>query len=246
MSTSAQTKTDQSKNDKIQRPLVVDVIGTIAVRWSETSFELWMPDLTGKKNRHGEEIRPHQAGISTKVTGFELGKGDYQIVGTESSPELPAEPYPTGKAKIYQCHASDTSAPNRYIHMLLPVPHCIVVLDPVPAKIYQKKSDQPDKASSYASGVRLLYGHSGTPSLKDLKDPGSLREIELDPAPCEKQSNMLVRYTPYDTRDIDHADSQAEFREVSLLFSLDLQVDFDPVHHFGPFIPCASPVLRLV
>lgn len=246
MSISAQTKTDQNKNDKIQRSLVVDVVGPIAVRWSETSFELWMPDLTGKKNRHQAGITPHQAGISTKVTGFELGKGDYQIIGTESSPELPAEPYPTGKGRIYQCHATDTSAPNRYIHMLLPVPHCIIVLNPVLAKIYQKKSDQPDQVGSYAAGVRLLYEHSGTPCLKDSKDSKPLPEIQLDPAPCEKQSNMLISYTPYDTRDTDHADSEAEFREVSLLFSLDLHIDLEPGQPVGPHLPCMSPVLRLV
>src|SRR5262245_13546452 len=86
---SAQTK-NQTKTNTTLLPLVVDVIGPMALRWSGALFELWMPDLTTKKNQHKPGITPHQAGIMTAVTSIELTEGGtYKITGPSGPQATP-------------------------------------------------------------------------------------------------------------------------------------------------------------
>lgn len=219
---SAHTKKDESKKD---RPLVVDVVGPMALRWSGENFELWMPDLSSGKN-------PHEAGIMTPVTSFELLRGNYQITGpSPAAAGSKLTPHGTGGGEIYEGHPSDYSTPNRYIYMSLPKPYQIVVLDPVPARIYRKASELAKMSSRlYATGVRLLYEKANEPRLVDGKGVASIMpdgKIPFDPDQQEIQLNMLIGYAPYYTNDPDHTDAKNSFNAISKLFGLDLQVEFD-------------------
>jgi hypothetical protein len=241
-------QTDQTKKDKTLLPLVVDVIGPMAFRWSGSEFELWMPFI---------EKYPHQAGIMTSVTSFELppNKNDYRISGPSSfngKPEL----HRTGGGQIFQAKVKETSAPSRLIKMLFPMPRLIVLLDPVWAKINPRDSAAPSTNELYAVGVRLRYDHAGEPTLYDSKGVSHLvpnGKIPFDPAPGETQLNMLIGYEAYDTTDPSHAESKESFHQISMLFPpLDLQVEFDSqpggdsfkvIPFSGIFRDCRSPVL---
>ena len=249
---SAQTKKDQTKKVTKLLPLVVDVIGPMAFRWSGTKFELWMPDLTTKKNLGKAGVTQHQAGIMTTVTGSELNEaGDYQITGPSSWAGNPTV-YSTNGGQVYEAKVNDTSARDRYIKMYLPMPHYIVVLHPVKASIYPTGSQQ-KTSGAFAVGVRLFYDQAGKPELVCPKGHSVI--IPFDASPPETQTNMLIGYAPYDSRDDNHENARASFKEVSLLFPpLDLQVDFGPqamssgafVHpDMGPFHDCKSPVIGL-
>ncbi len=219
-----QTNPDQSKKDTTLLPLVVDVIGPMAFQWTGTKFELWMPDLSSNKRPPG--ITEHKAGIMTTVTSIELKDGgNYEICGPSNS-SVSATTYTPPGAQVYQAQVKETSALNkRYIYMSLPMPSCIVVLDPVPATVYPTASPQQKTSGTFAVGVRLFYTQAGEPTL--CCPNKQKRAIPFYASPCEKQTNMEIGYAPIDTRDPNHADSRKAFHEVSRLLGLDLQVAFD-------------------
>lgn len=257
--TQAQSKTDQTKkdttllppNDPAALPLVVDVIGPMAFRWSGGKFELWMPDLTTVKNLKKPGVTPHQAGIMTTVTSIELKEsGDYKITGPSESSGNPTVYSPQG-GQVYETKVKDTSAPTKYIHMSLPMPHCLVVLDPVGATV---SGSAPKASGIYATGVRLFYDQANKPEL--WYPDGHSLTIPFYASQYEKQTNMLIGYAPYDSADPHHEHAKASFHEVSLLFPpLDLQVDFEPepkpisalyaVPAVGRFNDCKSLVIGL-
>lgn len=214
-------------------------------------FELWMPDLSDERHKGEPDIPPHQAGIMTTVTGIELKEGgQYQITGPlASSGNIPT--YSPQGAQVYQVHVQATSAHNSFIYMLLPIPHCIVVLDPVVATI----SGPGTKSSgTYAVGVRLLYQQAGKPEL--LCSKGRL-PIPFYKCPDETQTNMMIGYLPYNTRDDNHADAKKAFNEASKLFlPQGLNVEFQAqamtacseatdviVPDTGPLHDCKSPLI---
>src|SRR5690348_7022954 len=85
-----------------EKPLTVDVFGPMAVQWSGSRFDIWMPELD----------RTHEADIITPVTDFELGQGSYEITGTAGlSGTIPA-PYPTARTTLYQ--NPDAKPPKQY------------------------------------------------------------------------------------------------------------------------------------
>lgn len=231
----AQTKTDETKNDTATAglPLVVDAIGPMALKWSGTDFELWMPDI---------DKYPHQAGITTTVTSIVLDKGDYEMIGPSATLAKP-KTYALADAKIYQTKVKNTSAPKYYIKMSLPMPRCIVALHPIAATI----SDAATKSQGkFAVGVRLLYDKAGGPTLKS--PDGSSRSIEFYAAPCETQTNMQIGYLSSNVIN-DENEAKYSFGQISQLFGLGLQVAFDPqvikAMTKGQRRPCMSPVIGL-
>ncbi len=245
---SAQTK-NQTKTDTTVLPLVVDVIGPMAFRWSEKKFELWMPDLTTPKNLKKPGVTQHQAGIMTGVTSMELKEsGNYKLSGPSDSSGNPTVYSPQG-CQVYETKVKDTSTPTKYIYMSLPTPRCVVVLDPVVATI---SGSSPTASGTFAVGVRLFYDQANKPEL--WYPDGHSVTIPFYASPLEKQTNMLIGYAPYDTADPNHDHAKASFHEISLLFPpLDLQVEFDskPVNNLGQFAirmggplhDCKSPVI---
>ena len=232
----------QTKKETTLHPLVVDVIGPMAFQWSGELFELWMPDLTTEKNLNKPGITKHQAGIMTTVTSFELNEsGDYKITGPSRSKGTPTT-YSMPGTQVYQAHVQGTRAENKYIYMSLPMPRCIVVLDPVQATI---SGSVPRSSGTYAVGVRLFYDHANKPEL--WYPNGNPVTIPLYASPLEKQTNMLIGYAPYDSADPNDDHAKASFHEVSLLFPpLDLQVEFAVNKTVARFTPCMSPALGLV
>ena len=190
----------------------------------------------------------------TTETSIELkDTGDYEISGPSSS-SASATMYPTSGAKVYETQFKNTPAPNKYnIYMSLPKPRCILVLDPVWARIYPTGSPPPSTNDLYAVGVRLFYDKAGVPTLR--YPDKHLQTIPFYVAPCETQTNMQIGYAPYDTRDPEHADSKKAFHQVSLLWGLDLQVEFESqqmtqpvsaltmVPYMGPYHDCKCPVI---
>ena len=239
-----QTKTDQTKKGPTVLSLVVDVIGPMAFRSSGPKFELWMPKVT----------YPHQAGIVTSVTGVELPKDDYEITGPSGSTN-PGPPYPTGGGQVYPAHVANTSAQNRFIKMLLPKPNLIVVLEPLSARIYPTGSPPPSTYELFAVGVQLRYDNANEPILYDSMGVSPLvpgGKIQFDPPPGEVQLHMLIGYAAFDSTDSGHKESKLSFNELSKLFGLDLQLDFDPAPlsnrfrvkpYYGPLHDCKSCVI---
>ena len=243
-----QTKADRTETDKTHLPLVVDVIGPMAFQWCGNEFELWMPAI---------DQYPHEAGIMTSVTSFDLLKGDYRMSGPSSSNSKPTV-HQTSGGQVYQVKVTDSSAANnKYIHMSLPMPRLIVVLDPVLAAVYPTKAKpQPLTFQLYAVGVRLRYDHAGEPTLHDSQGVSHLvpnGKIPFDAAPGETQLNMLIGYEANDNKDADYQESRESFHQISTLFPpLDLQVEFAPqsasespnvVSHRGIFRDCRSLVI---
>lgn len=236
----------QTRDTKLL-PLVVDVVGPMAFRWSGTEFELWMPIIANFR---------HEAGIMTSLTSFELPKDNYKISGPSSFEGNPTL-YQTGDGQVFRTQVTQRSDKESYIHMSLPKPRHIVVLDPVRAKIYPTSSTPPSKDEVYATGVRLRYDHAGDPTLHDSKGASDLvtnGRVPFDRAPEETQLNMLIGYEANDSADPNYAESKASFNAVSLLFDkLDLQVEFDSQPMIGPhpvvpplsgfFRDCRSPVI---
>lgn len=246
--TRAHSKVDQTKNDTKVRPLVVDVIGPMAFRWSRLSgFDLWMPQLDATTGIAGNEKgNRHESGIMTPVMGFALAKGDYNISGTKGSDDSPL-PYPTGNSQIYQAGTSE--APKEYfIHISLPLPFHIVLLQPEPAKIWSN-GNKPSKYTNYAAGLRLLYPDAGLPSLSPHAGTSLLRgapkdgAIQFDPAPAENQLDMSITYSPINAGAYD--DAYNSFRALAKLLKLDLQIEFPEVQDATLHRPCRSAVVQL-
>lgn len=229
--TRAQSKTDQAKNETKVRPLVVDVIGPMAFRWSRLGFDVWMPQLEAGNDKGNR----HESGIMTPVIGFALAKGDYNISGTKGSTDNPPPPYPTRNSQIYQTGTSE--APKEYfIHILLPLPFHIVLLHPEPAKIWSNQNKRPDHYTNYATGLRLLYPDAGVPTL-------STRVIEFDPGPAERQLDMSITYSPINAGVPD--DPTISFMALAKLLNLNLQIEFPDVQIRTLQRPCRTAVAQL-
>jgi hypothetical protein len=239
----------ESSRNMATKPLVIDVMGPMAYRWSGSNFEIWMPDLSS--------IRAHQAGITTEVTSFELTQGNYQIKGPGNYGGQPSL-WQTQKGQVYLATTNDTSAPNRYIYISLPMPHSLAVLDPVLTRIYPTGQNPPSTYTAYAVGLRLFYGKAGVPTLYDSNGLSGLVPngiIPFDSSPDEIETYMSLGYDPYDRTDPGHAESKQSFNLLSKLFKLDLQVDFDAsvamqakadrVALMGPHHDCLAPAIRV-
>jgi hypothetical protein len=237
---SSQTKKDQTKNDTTRLPLVVDVFGPMAFRWSGSSFDVWMPDLDAGKS--------HEAGVMTPIMGFELRKGNYQISGTKGFAGNPGTPYRSGRGQIYQTGTSD--APKEYeIHISLPMPFHLGLLHPMGAKIWSNGNKPPDY-TLYAVGLRLYYAHAGAPTLSMVDGtalpPGPPPDgvIQFGPDPPAVQLDMSISYLPYNDRDPD--DAKNSFAALAKLLKLDLQLELqDYRQEATPHRPCRSPVMQL-
>lgn len=247
--TRAQSKTDQTKNETKVRPLVVDVIGPMAFRWSQSGFDAWMPQLDATTGKAGNEKgNRHESGIMTPVMGFALAKGDFNISGTKGSDHNPLPPYPTGNSQIYQTGTSE--APKEYfIHISLPLPFHIVLLQPEPAKIWSNENKPPDHYTNYAAGLRLLYPDAGVPILSTRAGtallPGAPKDgvIEFDPSPDEKQLDMSITYSPINAGVPD--DATNSFKALAKLLKLNLQIEFPQAQAATLHRPCRSAVVQL-
>jgi hypothetical protein len=237
------------RGDRTTQPLVIDLMGPMAYRWSGSDFEIWMPKLTG-----------HSAGITTEVTSFELPPHDYQIKGTTGIPSSggPLTPWPTQKGQVYQANPVDRTALHRLIYLKLPMPHSMAVLEPVPTRIYTTGHTPPTNYTPYAVGLRLFYPQAGVPTLCDRNGVPTLVPsgvIPFDPAPDEIESHMTIDYTPANHN--DPAEPRRSFNLLSKLFKLDLSVDFDPAAMrasqadknklvlMGPHHDCLAPSMQL-
>jgi hypothetical protein len=232
------------------KPLTVDVFGPMAVQWSGSRFDVWMPELDGT----------HEAGITTPVTSFDLGQGTYDITGTASlSGTIPA-PYPPAGRTLYQ--VPNAKPPKQYyVKLSLPRPFHIVLLHPVLCKIWSGSEATPSKSTSYATGLRLLYPRAGAPV---LKPPQKDKVISFDPAPDEVQMDMMISYVPYSYMDRAN-DSKAIFQKLAKDLGLEnLQIECDEYAHtkteahsqlravaYHPRMvptahrPCKSPIIQL-
>lgn len=247
---SAQTK-NQTKTRTTVLPLVVDVIGPMAFRWSRLGFDLWMPHLdatTGKPPSGNKKGNGHESGIMTPVMGFALQEGGYKISGTDGSKDNPPPPYPTRNSQIYQAGTSEV--PNQYfIHISLPVPFNIVLLDPELAKIWSNGNKPPDDYTYYAVGLRLLYPAAGVPALSRIDGKPLLAGapedgvIQFEPGPAEKQLDMSITYSAI------HADAPNDakdsFMALAKLLKLNLHIEFPQVQDATLERPCRSAVVRI-
>jgi hypothetical protein len=236
--------------DRTTQPLVIDLMGPMAYRWSGSDFEIWMPNLKG-----------HSAGITTEVTSFELPRNDYHIKGTPGSPTSGNEltPWPTKKGQVYKANAVNRTAKNRLIYLTLPMPHSMAVLEPVFTKIYICGHTPPVTYTPYAVGLRLFYPQAGVPTLYDPSGVSTLildGLIPFDPAPDEIESHMTIDYTP--ANHSDPTEPQTSFKTLSKLFGLNLCVDFEDlaavktsqatrkeVALMGPHHDCLAPTMQL-
>lgn len=240
---SAQTRPDQTKKgtmseEQSNRPLVVDVVGPMAFRWCKSGFDVWMPQL---------DVNSHEAGIITPVKSFPVIKGDYKISGTQGSADNPPPIHQTGNSQIYQAGTSEASR-EYFIHISLPMPFNIVLLYPVPAKIWSRGNKPPDQNTDYAVGLRLLYPHAGKPALSALDGtalpPGAPKDgvIQFDPGPT-KMLDMSITYSAYNAGDDDATDS---FEALAKLLKLNLQIEFPKLEMDRTMQrPCKSPVIQL-
>lgn len=238
------------RSDRATQPLVIDLMGPMAYRWSGSDFEIWMPKL-----------REHSAGITTEVTSFELPQHDYHIKGTPGIPSSGGSPtlWPTQKGQVYQAHAVDRTAQHRLIYLILPMPHSMAVLDPVFTRIYATGDTPPATYTPYAVGLRLFYPQAGVPTLYDSDGVSTLIPhgvIPFDPAPDEIESHMTIDHTPANHN--DPTEPLTSFNLLSKLFKLDLSVDFEDsaavkaslatkkeVALMGPHHDCLAPSMQL-
>jgi hypothetical protein len=232
------------------KPLTVDVFGPMAVQWSGSRFDVWMPELKVA----------HEAGIITPVTSFDLGQGSYEITGTASfSGTIPA-PYPPAGRTLYQ-NPKAKPPKQYYVKLSLPRPFHIVLLNPVLCKIWSGSDTTPSKSTSYATGLRLLYPRAGAPV---LKPPQKDKVISFDPAPDEVQMDMSISYVPYNYLATDN-EAEPIFQQLANDLGLEnLQIECDKYAHtkteahpqlqavaYRPRMvptghrPCRSPIIQL-
>jgi hypothetical protein len=229
---SAETRAGKTNKDRTTKPLVVDVIGPMAFRWGKSGFDVWMPDLHVT----------HEAGIMTPLTGFSLLQGDYQISGFKGFHGVLDPPHRTGgDSEIY---AAGTSTPPEvyYIYISLPRPHDIVLLRPMAARIWSG-TNEPQQATPYATGLRLLYDNADARKLMLTNLGGTPKPINFDSARAEVQLDMSISLLPYNAYDPSGVTNS--FTALAKLLKLDLHIKPGEALQDALHRPCMSPVMQL-
>jgi hypothetical protein len=239
----------QTKRHMPPLRLVVDLIGPMAFREGSNIVDVWLPNL--------EDIDHHEAGISTSATGIVLNDKNYTItLPKEYVSPSPPTPYAPNGTKVFQ-PASIPIAYNAiasYIHLTLPVPNYVVLLNPVQVKIYPTGASTKADCLPYAVGLRFIYDNAGAPTLSPPVDNQGL--ILFDGAPFETQLNMSIGYAPYHLDDLGDVKATKAFHALALLLGLDLQVEFNcapkdktsnakPIQYGGPWHNCHAPIILL-
>jgi hypothetical protein len=233
-------------NDQSCMPLIVDLTGPMAFTMGQKVIDVWLPDL--------ESIDSHEAGIATSKLTFALPKGHYTITGMNAADTAP-EPHRTRGCTVYRAATDpDPNLPsNSYIRLTLPMPHRMVALDPVGARIYPNGSKDGESCKYLAVGVRFLYDHAGVPTLTPPGGDAGIIPFEL--APGEIQLNMSIDYTPFDRNDPKDMKAKCVFTALATLFlNQDLQVEFGeppldgkskPLAHIftTPMRNCRAPII---
>lgn len=238
--------------DNTCMPLAINLIGPMGFTMGKNPagdpvVDVWMPDLTQDKPDR------HEAGIVTPKTSFKLDTGDYTLTGPVPFSGPTPTPY-ASNCTVYPAPVKpDVRAlgNTRYIHLTLPMPHFIVALDPVKAKIYAVGSTPPTSPTPYAVGLRFLYDRAFLPTL--TSHGGTSRPIPFDIVPGEIQLNMSIEHTAFDRKDDDHSKAQDVFVAVAKFFlNEDLQakiIDDSPATGANPSLEssplhnCKSPII---
>jgi hypothetical protein len=244
-----------SPTDTNRKPLAVDLIGPMGFTMGKNPagdayVDVWMPTLLSL---------PHLAGIVTSMTVIPLHKKDYEITGPTRFSGTNPEPYSISKCTVYRDHAQQDPdlSPYKFIRLRLPMPHYIVPLNPVPARIYGASTNSrlPATCTPYAVGLRFLYDETGDPRLTPSE--GTVGIIPLDVAPYEPQVNMSIVYSPSDSTGSTQAAAIQVFDEISSLFGLNVKVDFGTAEPQckersgsekatdNPIRPCKAPIALL-
>jgi hypothetical protein len=214
--------------DPTSLPLMIDLIGPMAFRMNPTSktADVWLPELDFQCPGF-----THEAGISTALGGIlfpasAANSPTVQCIITGPTPNgsVPVPYLPAG-CKIYSV-SNPSSDPKAYIHLTLPMPQSVVALMPVFCNIYSNGSPPPSNCpTSYAVGLRFLYGPAGSVS---LSINGLTKPIPFDPGPGELQVSLAIEYLPLDySNDTNDQEAICAFKCLSKLFpNTDLVVDF--------------------
>jgi hypothetical protein len=76
-------------------------------------------------------------------------------------------------------------------------------------------------------GFRLFYEKAGAPALKSTQDPGFRYDLQFDPAQSEMQLEAFVAYSPYNFSDYGHREAKSDFKQLTKMLGLKLNVDFE-------------------
>jgi hypothetical protein len=237
----------QNHRDTTHLPLVLDLSGPMAFEYSTSgkTIDVWLPHL--------EQIDEHEAGIVTPSRSYVLDENDYTITGPSGSNNKPT-PY------ICNCTIYPASTTlnvnrfkNRFIRLTIPMPTYLVALLPVQAKVYSGPTC-PSGWDSLATGLRFVYDTAGTVILTLTQNNKKVTQFDFEPTPGEKQLNMSIGYTPFDSRDDGHPKAKKVFVALAALFlNLSLNVCFEGPAMAGlsedqkrrgtPFRPCRAPII---
>lgn len=210
-------------NSMADLPLAINLIGPLAIKKNGNLLDVWLPILSKKY--------PHQAAVGTDVDSHELkGTSEYSI----GDPNPPCHPNPSGHHNPPKSHPSVPyeaapkiyPPPSYFIHITLPRPKWIVGLSPVSCTVYDNATPPPP-FDYKPIGFRLLYEKAGAPILTPSNGTDTPYTLNFDPAPDEQQLEMFIAYSPYNFSDYNHPEAKDDFKKLTGMFGLKLDIDFE-------------------
>jgi hypothetical protein len=228
-------------NNGANLPLAINVVGPMALQKNNNSLDIWLPNV-------GSAYK-HEAGIATNIDSMKLDVGDYSLLGPTAATTWPTPYCPTmpdgDPSDIYIL--PKPKAPAKYIHITLPIPWGMVCLSPASCEIYD--TTPTNKYKYWATGVRLLYQTTGSPSLEwsDASGQPYTWPLPIDIAPGENHVEVAINYHPVvHDENPQHPEATSDFKSIAAMVGLTkLNIQFNP-SATGAAAPAARGARRTV